>query len=1371
MVVKHLVILVVLSFLIICSIASAQNPDILLISSDRADTALIANGHDSATITVSLLEGGNPVSGTSVNFAVVNPVLGTIDTAMALTDGEGKATVTFTSGITAGTAEIRADSSSLTNTTTQNIVLPIPDETSNIISNTEWLIANNSDRATITVYAYNTSPSYSNYPISGLQVQFSVNNSMYGSFNPLTAITNSEGIAQSTFSTGYRSGTALLYGNLTYVIDAVPIIKSLELEQKIDHDTPYRISEYNYTYRVEVGEITSIELTFLDRWGNPIDNRRIAEEVNFTVSSPSSLPKGAGFVDGLNHIRVKTVPVDSYGLTRVDMKTDEVPGWNYITIHPLMYNAAGNQAITDKSLVIAGIPGKPVRMEAVFNPADYRLPADGVSVFHISYTLWDKYDNYVQNRSVNVQTSIPGEGKIVGTTTQGQAVLTYGPKWSIGVVEITATALDNTSVTHSQQVLFIAQEATDVLFTASPQTMASLDVPGREITWLIATVVDEAGNPVSNPYEVTFGIEPGSVTSDKEMDQNPVIPITNVITDEYGTAMVEFLPGSFSTEIGSATGSCYVTATWEGTTRSIPVVWKNYPYMSVEAYASSNQVEVGDTVDVTVLLKGDGHKLTPPPIDVILCIDRSGSMLYDNPDRMHSVREAAKIFTDQLSPSRDRIGIVTFGRNGYISRPGANSGIDLWQIHNSYTYPRSYSGYATYDQILTINYNQVKSALDLIVPDHGTPMREALRLSIANLASAGRPNAVKAVVILSDGDYNWYGDPLARGSGGVYTEPQAHSGGSGGGGAAGIYSYLGAVSEDPAHGNSGGDGSGVEGPYVGGGGGGAGAPGSAGVGNAGGNGGEGLLIWGNYYAGGGGGGAYATSGSVVRGTGGLGGGGTGGSQNGNVRPTSGVANTGGGGGGAGRDPSGYISSDNRGGSGVVKVLYGGVNFVNFTTVGSHSWTVPAGVTSVDLLIVAGGGGGGRYGGGGAGGLIYQTSYSVTPGASIPVTVGAGGIGSNTGQQQPSSKGGNSSFGTLTAIGGGGGGGYAQESGVTSYGDLTPNYRTFFGLGEGQASNQNMSVYANNSKIKIYSIGYADTITAGGKTTLETLALGSGGKYYTASASDIVDVYTSIAGDLKTDAGVNTTANIDYNIILNYTTPEVNDGIFAYNYSPGYSTWMDSYFTDGTAVNIPGLPWNFDNTTEWDATKRLQFSLGTVRLYQVWEIRYRLVAQKEGFFNLFGVGSNITFQDADEPLVFPDLVLKVNPETPGSPVESVDLYYTQIEQNATGGSNPNFYVTFDIMHEYTGTNNVREDYYIVTYDGRRYYLESAELTPDQARQLRHYTILISRLPAGWKDLEPVLTEIGFEAPGPIIPAQPIPIIQGGTDPKRSYINLT
>ena len=69
----------------------------------------------------------------------------------------------------------------------------------------------------------------------------------------------------------------------------------------------------------------------------------------------------------------------------------------------------------------------------------------------------------------------------------------------------------------------------------------------------------------------------------------------------------------------------------------------------------------------------------------------------------------------------------------------------------------------------------------------------------------------------------------------------------------------------------------------------------------------------------------------------------------------------------------------------------------FTSVGTTTWTVPVGVTSITAVCVGGGGGaGGGSGtyegaGGGGGGVAYGTT-SVTPGDILYIQVGAGGTG-------------------------------------------------------------------------------------------------------------------------------------------------------------------------------------------------------------------------------------------------------------------------------------------------------------------------------------------------------------------------------------------
>ena len=94
---------------------------------------------------------------------------------------------------------------------------------------------------------------------------------------------------------------------------------------------------------------------------------------------------------------------------------------------------------------------------------------------------------------------------------------------------------------------------------------------------------------------------------------------------------------------------------------------------------------------------------------------------------------------------------------------------------------------------------------------------------------------------------------------------------------------------------------------------------------------------------------------------------------------------------------------------------------------SATFMVPPGVGTVRVVTVGGGGGGGgghsgcgNSGGGGGGGRVISGVLAVTPGVSVPVTVGAGGAGAAGGGASGAS-GGTSSFGgALSAAGGGGG---------------------------------------------------------------------------------------------------------------------------------------------------------------------------------------------------------------------------------------------------------------------------------------------------------------------------------------------------------------
>jgi hypothetical protein len=142
---------------------------------------------------------------------------------------------------------------------------------------------------------------------------------------------------------------------------------------------------------------------------------------------------------------------------------------------------------------------------------------------------------------------------------------------------------------------------------------------------------------------------------------------------------------------------------------------------------------------------------------------------------------------------------------------------------------------------------------------------------------------------------------------------------------------------------------------------------------------------------------------------------------------------------------------------------------------SGMWLVPAGITTVNILVIAGGGGGGggwEGGGGGAGGLIYQTGYAVTAGTWIQVIVGKGGYGSR--RYSLVQNGENSVFGTATAIGGGAGGAEANTASIYPYqsdprsggsggggSHGTPSGVTFVGSGTSGQGNAGGQGYTNS----------------------------------------------------------------------------------------------------------------------------------------------------------------------------------------------------------------------------------------------------------------------------------------------------------------------
>jgi hypothetical protein len=905
----------------------------------------------------------------------------------------------------------------------------IPDQI-DVSTSAAWLTAGSSEQAVITVQVLNNSA-----PLSGATVEFAVE-SRYGSISPVSTITDVSGTATADLLVGTASGNASITVRVTSPEGEVG---ETIVYQQIDHAAPYRIANIWHTSEIPVGETTPITIRMVDRYGNPVDGRRTAETVYFMVGSPSGT---ARFINGTDEI---TQAVDAAGNVTVLLQVDTLPGENVIWIDP-------PSPLPDCYRTITGLSNlEPCAINLAVRPsgAPPSVYADGTSRFYLTYTLLDRYGNPTGGRQLRVTTDIASETTILTTNANGQASISYGPRMMIGTVTLTATAVDNATVTVSQPLVFISNAPTTLLMTSSPEAMPSRDVPVWSPSTIRAKVVDRNGNPVPGET-VEFTIDNVDVGVFDQV-RAPELTAATATTNTYGVASVEFWPGEFTRDFKAdnysqtATGTCDVIAKWSNQTASVRLTYKNYPYLSVDTSISPEIVEVNETVDVTIRLTGDGWALLPDPIDVILCIDRAESMFKEDTDRMVTTRAAAKTFVSNLYNDRDRVGVLSFGLdetanfdsikdNKVIGLDGVSSDEATYAGNH---YPdlqtgKPYAAHATVDMPLTLDFaEEVNATLDHVTPSGGNPLRYAAYRAITELKNEGRPWTVKAAVILVDGDYDWYGDPLAAA------------------------------------------------------------------------------------------GAYLDN----------------------------------------KDPE-------------------------------------------------------------------------------------------------------------------------------QFGQRTNNW---YPLDVPSAAEQNMSVYAINNDVRIYTISYSSDVSNDCNETMRIFAESTGGKNYRVLTADgLADVYTDIAGELRNEAGVNTTMDVAFTNVEVDSTPVSGDQVFDYVYLDGTSTRIYSF--NDTSTIIP--EYTRDDTDAWNANQTLHFDIGTVTLGQTWETTFRLKVLINGTIDVFGSGASITFNNADV-LDLPHLYITAIGEQ-NSTVIARSLDVNSLQRTS---SQP----VYDILSvnwnlNYTGTEGVTQDVSYSNDDG-------------------------------------------------------------------------
>ncbi len=248
---------------------------------------------------------------------------------------------------------------------------------------------------------------------------------------------------------------------------------------------------------------------------------------------------------------------------------------------------------------------------------------------------------------------------------------------------------------------------------------------------------------------------------------------------------------------------------------------------------------------------------------------------------------------------------------------------------------------------------------------------------------------------------------------------------------------------------------------------------------------------------------------------------------------------------------------------------------------------------------------------------------------------------------------------------------------------------------GVASTDSVITYAKNNNIKMYVVGLGPDVD---NATLQRYATQTGGVYYadpTSDATKLQQIYTAIAGQLKTAAGVNTQMSLNFGNVSVNGAGMSGGLVFNYTYLP--------YNVTDPVNSSTRIGWqngsinSIDQTGQWRNNQILSFNVGTVNISQQWNASFRLVCNQSGLIDLFGNNSVITFNGGASTLTLPDTYVTVV-----NTLVSSGIHMKTIQLSAytctppVGNLIPCQWVT-----TYDGTQSVMEQVYYSNDNGLRW----------------------------------------------------------------------
>lgn len=241
----------------------------------------------------------------------------------------------------------------------------------------------------------------------------------------------------------------------------------------------------------------------------------------------------------------------------------------------------------------------------------------------------------------------------------------------------------------------------------------------------------------------------------------------------------------------------------------------------------------------------------------------------------------------------------------------------------------------------------------------------------------------------------------------------------------------------------------------------------------------------------------------------------------------------------------------------------------WTTPGTYTVHIPAGIDSIEYKIAGAGGGGGGgnhmshgpylYGGNGGSGELLTGKMTVTSNSDYQVIVGAGGaggVGVKYSDSQTSGKsGGNSSFGNISARGGGGG-----------YRATTPSYSSSEGEWIGGSDGANGTSYGAGGAGGNGTNWGGGTAGSGGNGWVEILYSASIGDNTTVKASDVYgDITLTASDDIFDKSDEGSLFSLTHFLETDYKkgTPSSTGGNLQVSVLPKSNVYVESFgFWDG-----------------------------------------------------------------------------------------------------------------------------------------------------------------------------------------------------------------